>query len=156
MRVAYRVIAALLAVEVAVQAGALAWGFFGSARYVADGGTIDKAGIEAGGLFPEELGLVVHGVNGTMVVPLLALLLLIVALFVQVRRSVALAAALVVAVLVQVGLGMMAHDTTLLGFLHGINALVIFGLALAATLRPGAPSGAGAEERPTTGVRQVQ
>lgn len=136
MRTVYRVLAWLMAVEVLVQAAAISWALFGLGRWVEGGGVLDKAVIESeASAFPEELGFAVHGINGEMGVPLLALLLLVVAFFARVPRGVALAGGVVGLVAVQVLLGMLGHGVPGLGLLHGANALLLFAVAVIAARR---------------------
>ena len=146
---AYRVLAYVIAAEVVVQAAALAWMFSGLGRWVQEGGVLDKASMEEEGgtlPFPELAGIIVHGINGMMLIPLLALALLVVSFFARVPRGVALAASLLGLIVLQVLLGMTARGgQPISGMVHGANALLIFALALMAGKR--ARSGA-AEPRP--------
>ena len=137
MRTVYRVLAGVLAVEVLVQAAAISWALFGFGKWIEGGGVLDKATLESGAsLFPEELGFAVHGINGMMVVPVLALLLLVVSFFAKLPRGVALAGGAVALVALQVVLGMLGHGIPGLGLLHGANALALFAVAvIAARLR---------------------
>jgi hypothetical protein len=96
------------AAEVVVQAAAMVYAIAGLGIWVdRDGGVLDKAAFESGeSLFPEMVGLMVHGMNGMMVIPLLALLFLIFSFFAKVPGGVRWAAAVFVAVVVQVALGL--------------------------------------------------
>lgn len=133
MRTTYRVLAYILAIEVVIQAAAVAWGFFGESAFVEGGGVVDKALIESGTIpFPEVVGFIVHGINGQMVIPALALVLLIVSFFAKVPKGVKWASILLVAVVAQVLLGMFGRGLPLLGLLHGANALLILGSAVVA------------------------
>jgi heme A synthase len=78
---------------------------------------------------------VVHGINGFIVIPALALLLLIVSFFTRVRGAIKWAAIVFVLVAVQVLLGTFGHHFTLSGALHGLNALALFAAALYAGRR---------------------
>ena len=146
---AYRALAYVIAAEVVVQAAALAWMFSGLGRWVQEGGVLDKASMEEEGgtlPFPELAGIIVHGINGMMLIPLLALALLVVSFFARVPRGVALAASLFGLIVLQVLLGMTARGgLPISGMVHGANALLIFAVALMAGKR--ARSGA-AEPRP--------
>jgi len=93
MRTAYKVLAFLVAAEVAVQAMVMVWGIAGLGKWVDGGGVLDKAVFEeamgSGGMpFSEFAGLLVHGINGMFVVPLIALVLLIVSFFTKVRGAI--------------------------------------------------------------------
>jgi hypothetical protein len=120
-----------------VQAAAMVYAIAGLGIYVdSGGGVIDKAAFESEDtLFPEMVGFFIHGTNGMMVIPALALILLIVSFFAKVPGGVAWAAYVLLAVVVQVTLGLFGHEVAFLGMLHGINALLLFSLATMAGLR---------------------
>lgn len=132
MRTTYRVLAWLIAAEVVVQAAAMVYAIAGLGIWVdRDGGVLDKAAFESGeSLWPEMVGFMVHGMNGMMVIPLLALLFLIVSFFAKVPGGIKWAAAVFVAVIVQVALGLFGHQAAIFGLLHGANALLLFSLAV--------------------------
>ena len=93
MRTAYKVLAYLVAAEVAIQAMVMVWGIAGLGKWVDGGGVLDKAVFEeaigGGGMaFTEIVGLLVHGINGMFVIPFIALLLLIVSFFTKVRGAI--------------------------------------------------------------------
>lgn len=136
MKSAYRVLAYLLALEVIVQAAAVAYFISGLGTWIMQGGVLDKAAMESESTdFTGLTGIIVHGINGQMVIPALAVVLLVVSFFAKVRGGVGLAAALLVMVLVQVGLGVFGHGLPLLGLLHGILAMVLFATAVFAARR---------------------
>jgi hypothetical protein len=136
MRTAYRVLAWLMAAEVLVQGAAISWAVFGLGRWIQGGGVLDKSVMESeASAFPEETGFMVHGINGQMVVPVLALALLVVAFFARLPRGVALAGGVVGLVALQVILGMLGHGVPFLGVLHGANALLLFAVAVVAAQR---------------------
>ena len=70
-----------------------------------------------------------------MVVPIIVLLFLISSFFAKVPGGVKWALFVFLAALVQVALGLFAHSIAGLGWLHGLNALILFGLAVSAGLR---------------------
>jgi hypothetical protein len=151
MRTAYKVLAYLVAAEVAVQAMMMVWAIAGLGKWVEGGGVFDKAVIEeaigSGGVpFPEVAGLLVHGINGAFVIPGLALLLLIVSFFTKVRGAIKWAVIVFVLVVVQGQLGFLGHEFPLSGALHGLNALALFGVALYAGRRLRAATAVGAEQ----------
>ena len=89
MKTAYKVLAYLVAAEVAVQAMVMVWAIAGLGKCVDGGGVFDKAVIESQGTpYPEVAGIIAHGINGAFVVPALALLLLIASLFTTVRGAI--------------------------------------------------------------------
>jgi hypothetical protein len=131
MRTAYKVLAYLVAAEVAIQAMVMVWGIAGLVKWVDGGGVFDKAVMENRGTpFPEVLGILLHGVNGTFVVPGIALVLVIVSFFLRVRGAIKWAAIVFVLVVVQGQIGFLGHEIPLAGALHGLNALALFGVAL--------------------------
>ena len=130
MRSAYRVLAFLVAGLVVVQAAAIAYAVFGLTKWVEDGATLDKAAIESEDTtFDGVVGFMIHGINGTMLIPLVALILLLVSFFAKVPGGVAKAAIVLALVVVQVALGIFGGNTPALGALHGLNALLLFGTA---------------------------
>lgn len=136
MRSTYRVLAYLVAAEVAIQAAAIAYALFGLGKWIDNGGVLDKTTMEStDASFTGVLGFAVHGINGQMVIPLIALLLLVTSFFAKVRHGVLWAAIVVAVVAVQVTLGLLSHAVVGLGALHGLNALVLFVVAIAAARR---------------------
>jgi hypothetical protein len=137
MRTAYKVLAYLVAAEVAVQAMVMVWAIAGLGKWVEGGGVFDKSIIESEGTppFPEVLGIIVHGINGSFVIPALALLLLIGSFFTKVRGAIKWAATVFVLVAVQAQLGFMGHEFPAAAAVHGLNALALFGSAIYAGRR---------------------
>jgi NADH:ubiquinone oxidoreductase subunit K len=140
MRVIYQIIAVVVAAEVAIQAALLVWGDAGLGRYVDQVGVVDKSTFESafeGGPmpFPEFVGLLLHGLNGMVIIPSLALLLLLASFFAKVPRGVVFALAVLGLVVLQATLGLGGHAIPFLGALHGINALVLFSTAMWTGLR---------------------
>jgi len=134
MRKVYRVLAFLVAIEVAVQAMFMVYGEAGLGLWVDDGGVVDKATFENAfdsgeAPFPEFQAFLLHGMNGMMVIPALALLLVISSFFAKVPRGIAFAFGVLGLVVLQVTLGLMGHSIAALGALHGINALALFSVA---------------------------
>lgn len=135
MRAVYRVLAFIIAAEVALQASFIVWGDAGLGLWIEeDGGVVDKATFETAfesgeAPFPEFVGFLLHGMNGMMVIPALALLLFISSFFAKVPRGIAFAGGVLALVVLQVTLGLMGHSVSFLGALHGINALVLFSTA---------------------------
>ena len=156
MRTVYRVLAYLVALEVVVQAAALALAFAGLAHWVEGGGVFDSASIDGdSNPFPEVVGLFVHGINGSIVVPLLALLLVVSSFFARVPRGVAWALAVLGLVVVQVMLGFSAADVPALGAVHGTNALLLFTAALITARRARVPRPAADDVAPATETTPV-
>ena len=157
MRTAYKVLAYLVAAEVAIQAMVMVWGIAGLGKWVDGGGVLDKAVFEeaigSGAMpFPEIAGLLVHGINGMFVIPLIALLLLIVSFFARVRGAIKWAAIVLVLTVVQGQIGFLGHEIPLAGALHGLNALALFGAAFytGRRIRTATHSGVGSAEEQIT------
>jgi hypothetical protein len=155
MRPTYKVLAYLVAAEVAIQAMVMVWAIAGLSKWVDGGGLFDKAVIEgafeSGAMpFPEAFGFMLHGINGVLVIPALALALLVVSFFTKVRGSIKRALIVFALVVVQGLLGFLGHETPLGGALHGLNALALFGVALYAgrRLRAAAPAAVDHEQTP--------
>jgi hypothetical protein len=156
MRTAYKVLAYLVAAEVAAQAMVMVWGIAGLGKWVDSGGVFDKSVIESEGTpFPEVAGIIAHGINGTFVIPGIALLLLTVSLFTKVRGAIKWAVIVFVLVLLQGQLGFLGHNFPLAGALHGLNAFALFGVASYAGRRLQAAAASGAEQPETHATTPV-
>lgn len=138
MRTTYRILAYLIALEVMIQAAVVVYGIFGLIKWVDDGATIDAATMEDESTsFAGLGGLIVHWMNGMFLIPLIALIFLVVSFFAKVPGGITWAGFVFLAVIVQVALGLFAHELPWLGALHGVNALILFGLAVTAGMRAG-------------------
>jgi len=141
MRVAYRVLAYLVAIEVAVQAAVMVWAIAGLGIWVDDGGVVDKTIMESSDEpFPEVAGFGIHWFNGMMIVPAIALLLLIASFFAKIPRGIVFALVILALVVLQVFLGLFGHEASFWGILHGINALALFSTAVRAGMRTQGPA----------------
>jgi len=153
MRSTYRVLAYIIAAEVAIQAAAVAYGLFGLGKWIDDGGTLDKAVFEdESASFTGVVGFAIHGINGMMVIPVLALLFLVLSFFAKVPGGVKWAGSILALVVIQVLLGTFAHQVPQLGPLHGINALILFSVAVMAGRRVGSAKSEGASATPEMAV----
>jgi heme A synthase len=147
MRNVYRVLALLVAVGVMVQAAAIAFGMFGLIKWIEGGGSLDQStelNSELGGY----AGFSTHGTVGIMVLPAIALLFLISSFFAKVPGGIKWALIVFGVTVLQVALGLFSHAVAGLGWLHGANALVLFGTAVTAAMRVRrtAPTRAAVEE----------
>ena len=70
-----------------------------------------------------------------MIVPAIALLFLISSFFAKVPGGIKWALIVFGVTVVQVALGLFAHELAGLGWLHGVNALILFGVAVSAAMR---------------------
>jgi hypothetical protein len=136
MRTVYRVLALVIAVEVLVQAAVISFAVFGLGKWIQEGGVLDKAAMESETTsFTGVVGFMLHGINGLMVVPVIALLLLVVSFFAKVPGGVVAAVVVVGLVAAQALLGLFGHGVPELGLLHGLAALLLFGAAVDAARR---------------------
>jgi hypothetical protein len=130
MRATYKYLAYAIDVLILLQAAAIAWAVFGLSKWIEDGNSLTKSGMEGDKmLFTEENGFAIHGINGTMVIPLVALILLIVSFFAKVPDGVKFAAMVFGGVVIQIALGIFSHELPALGFIHGFWAILIFVVA---------------------------
>lgn len=137
MRKTYRVLGYLIAAEVVVQAMAIAYALAGLGYWVAeDGGVLDKQVMESDSLsFAGLGGFITHGINGMMVIPVLALLFLVVSFFAKLPGASQRAGAVVGLVVLQVVLGITSHSLPFAAALHACNAFLILVVAFTAALR---------------------
>ncbi|MDX6250125.1 MAG: hypothetical protein QOF10_3485 [Kribbellaceae bacterium] len=122
MKSTYRVLALLIAAGVLVQAMTVALGWFMVLKDVDAGAVFDKNS-------DFNVGQVLHGVLGMMVIPLLAILLLIVSFFAGIAGGVKWAAIVFGLVALQIALAFGAFGVPALGALHGANALALMAVA---------------------------
>lgn len=156
MRLVYRVLAYIVAVEVAIQASMVVWGDAGLGKWIGEGGVLDKSFAENGEApFVEFIAFPIHVFNGMIGIPVFALLLLITSFWVRPPGVVKAAAIVVALVATQITLGILGHSVPLLGLMHGLNALLLFASALYAArraARPAATIPAAAGDRTVTPV----
>ena len=140
MRSAYKYLAFAVPVLVAVQAAAIAFAFFGLGKWIEDGGTLDKAAMESDDTtFTGVLGFMVHGINGQMVIPLVALILLIISFFAKIPGGTKWAAFILLDVIVQIAFAFGAFGAPAVGIFHGLNAFLLAWLGYTAGKRASAP-----------------
>ena len=154
MKRVYAVLAYIICGLVAIQAAAAVWAESGLFLWIAGGGSIDQSTLESEALppFPEALGFSIHGMNGMMVIPVVAVALLVVSFFAKVPKGIAWAIAVAVLVALQVALGLAGHSVSVAGFAHGINALLLFSAALLAGRRAWASATQTAPSEPAPAV----
>jgi hypothetical protein len=127
LRTIYRYWIALIFLAVVVQIGAAAYGGFYSAEKLGDQKGTDESKHITEKVFDHGFGF--HTGFGYIIF-LGALVLLLLALGARLgKRRVLFNLALPVAVAVQIILAWISGSVAAIGFLHGINALVVFGLA---------------------------
>lgn len=129
MKVTYRVLAWVICILVMVQAATHAWFSAGAGRFLAEGGTLDLSGA-SGMQFPEVLGVIIHGMSGMYVIPVVAIAFMVVGYLTHSRYGLVIAVVTAVLIAIQVALGLGAANTAFLALFHGMNALLIFAAAL--------------------------
>lgn len=130
MKSAYRGIAYLIALGVVAQASFIALGWF---LVMSD---LDGGAVVSGDDYYNS-GHILHAAVGSAVIPLLAIILTIVSFFTKVTGASKRAGLVLLATVVQVLLAFVAFGVPAVGALHGINALILFSLAVfAARLFP--------------------
>lgn len=138
----YRFLAYTIAVLIVVQIVVIAWGFFGLADWIQnDGGVVNKAYFESEGgdmNFTAEWAFFIHMfINGIVLIPLMSLALLVASFFAKVPKGVLWALGIFGLLVLQVILiPMLSREVDpLFGALHGLNALVLLGVAVQAGRR---------------------
>ena len=137
MTKAFRILAFLVAGLVFVQAFSIAWAVAGLYHYVDDGNAFTSELMEPGqeAPFTEVLGFMIHGMNGMMVIPVVALITMIVGVIAKFPGSTKFGVAIFLLVVLQVALGLFGHEAAIFGGLHGLNALILFGTAVMAGVK---------------------
>jgi hypothetical protein len=118
MRIAFRIIASLVSLGVVIQVGLAGYGAFNA---------IDKAGDASVTKKTIENGFDPHGALGTIIIVLM-LILVIVSLLAG-RRKARIVTILFVLGIVQMLLAWGGTSAAWVGFFHGVNALLIAGIA---------------------------
>ena len=134
MKQVYRVLAFLIAAGVALQAASIAYGMFGLIKWIEEGGTLDQS-TELTPALGGYTGFSWHATGGIFVISVISLLFLISSFFAKVPGGIRWALIVLGVTVLQVLLGLFSHSVAGLGWLHGINALVLFGTAMMAGLR---------------------
>jgi hypothetical protein len=123
---------------------AIAVGWFTALKDLDGGLVIDKN-------YDGNWGHSVHSIVGSMIIPLLAILLLIVSFFAKVDGGVKWALYVFGLVALQIAFAFAAFAAPVVGALHGANALALLAVAgLAARRAAGAPAAAAAESTEAT------
>ena len=134
MKQVYRFLAFLIAAGVAIQAASIAYGMFGLIKWIEEGGTLDQS-TELTPALGGYTGFSWHATGGIFVISVISLLFLISSFFAKVPGGIRWALIVLGVTVLQVALGLFSHSVAGLGWLHGINALVLFGTAMMAGMR---------------------
>jgi hypothetical protein len=143
MRKVYRVLAAIIAAVVVIQAMLLAWFVAGLGRWLTHGrgGTLYKSILGSSDTWlPEGPGHSIHWFNETVVLPALAVALLAVAL--AMRSGAGRAAAIVGLAGLKAWSGWVAFDVPALGAVHELAAFALFAAAAHAAITKAPGDGA--------------
>jgi hypothetical protein len=133
MRNVYRVLAFVLAAEVLIQAMAIAYALAGLGKWVEDdGGMLNKQVLDSEPDFQGTGGFATHFINGTLIIPIVVLLLLIVSFFAKVPGAIRNAAILFGMVALQIFLGIFSHVVPFVVVLHVLNGFGILAMAITA------------------------
>lgn len=139
MRRAYHVIGYLIAIEVVVQAMMMATAVAGLDHWIENGHQVNKHILDKHPTFSGSFGFPVHAINGEMLIPLLALILLVLSFFAGVIGGTRWALYVLGLIVVQVVLGISQGSVPYLGLLHGANAFAILVVAVIAARRASTP-----------------
>jgi len=137
MRATYRILAFVIAGLVAFQSMVMVFAIAGLYNWISEGNSLTESAL-TGDEPPEftgAIGFMLHGMVGMMLIPLLALVLLIISFFAKIPGGAKWAGIVLGLVVLQVFLGIMGHETAWSGMLHGLNALILFTVALMAGTR---------------------
>lgn len=134
MQSVYRVLAFVIAGLVAFQSAVIVFAVFGLATWIEQGGVLDASSM-GNVSFTGDAGFMLHAMGGTIAIPLVGVVLLIISFFAKIPGGVKWALIVFGTIVVQVALGTFAHGAPALGLLHGIIALALFGLAVSAGMR---------------------
>ncbi|MDR7362900.1 hypothetical protein [Nocardioides marmoribigeumensis] len=153
MRSTYKYLAYAICGLVALQAAFVVYADAGLFQWIdQDGGVLDKAALNDDSLsFPGLGGFMLHGMNGMMLIPLVAIVTLVVGFLTKTKGAAARGGLLVGLVALQVTLGLVAHSVPAIGPLHGINAFAIFLTALSAARLMSRQDDAATTTAPTVG-----
>jgi hypothetical protein len=145
MRSAYKFLAFAVAGLVALQAMFIVFAVAGLELWVEDGNSLTKSTMESDNPpdFTGAAGFMLHGMNGMMLIPLVALILLIISFFAKIPGGVKWAGLTLLFVVIQVALGLFGHSSAYIGALHGLNALILFSVATQAGRNARTPAVAG-------------
>ncbi|TCO49193.1 hypothetical protein EV646_103171 [Kribbella antiqua] len=133
MKSVYRALAGLISICVVIQAMAIALAWFTVLKDTDDGLVFDKNS-------DPNVGHLIHSIVGSMVIPLLAILLLIISFFAKVEGGVRWALYVFGLVALQFGLAAASFGAPVVGALHGANAFALLAVAGIAARKAAASS----------------
>ena len=109
----------------------------GLGLWISDGNSVSESNFNENTVpdFFGSIGLDLHAMNGTMLIPLVALVLLILSFFAKIPGGSKWAGFVLLAIVVQITLGIGGHIVAISGLLHGLNAFILFSVAVHAGRR---------------------
>ncbi|HYI53811.1 MAG TPA: hypothetical protein VEX57_07595 [Microlunatus sp.] len=134
MRSAYKILAHTVAGLVAFQAAVMVFAISGLVIWIDEGNSLSKSTMESEPDFLGAIGFMLHFFGAVLIV-FLALVLLIISFFSKVPGGPKWAGFVFLAAVLQFAFGIFGHETPWSGLLHGLNALVLFTVALMAGRR---------------------
>ena len=134
MKQVYKVLAFVIAAGVAVQAASISYGMFGLIKWIEGGGTLDQS-TELTPALGGYTGFSWHATGGIFILPAISLIFLISSFFAKVTGGIKWALIVFGLTVLQVALGLFSHSVAGVGWLHGLNALALFGTAVMAGMR---------------------
>jgi hypothetical protein len=140
MKQLYRILAYAVACGVVAQAMVMVYAIGSLQKWVGDGGVYDSSVADDSSAYSGAGAFRIHEIAGTIVLPSLIVLLLIVALLTRTSRGLVWPAVMFLLVAVQAMLGYLVADQPLIGTLHGLIAFLLFAIAMRAGAVPAADS----------------
>ena len=134
MRQTYKILAHTIAGLVAFQAAVMVFAISGLVIWIDEGNSLTKSTMESEPDFLGAIGFMLHFFGAVLIV-LLSLVLLIISFFSKVPGGAKWAGFVFLAAVLQFAFGIFGHETPWSGLLHGLNALVLFSVALMAGRR---------------------
>jgi hypothetical protein len=136
MKLAYRIIAYVISLGVALQAASIALAFSGLSAWISGGNTVTRAVLtaETGG-FPGQGGLGFHEVLGMMIMPVLGLALLVLGFFVKLKGAVLWGGVVLGSIVLQIAFAELIRVAWVFGALHGLFAFAVLAFATVAATR---------------------
>jgi len=140
VRATYLWLARLMSLLVVIQAVTITFAVSGLFHWITEkGGSVDASVVKSWDdtppTFTGAIGHLLHVEMGEKLIPAIALLMLVVSFFAKVSKGVVLAVVLLALVVLQVLAGQNAQHIPYLGLWHGLNAFLIFGVAMAAAMK---------------------
>ena len=137
MKRTYQVFAYLIAVLVLVQAALIVYAISAFGKYISDGATMTPAMIndQNNATYPGAAAFGLHWFDGALIIPVVAIIFLIISFFAKISGGTKWALSVFGLLVVQVALGFVTLVQPGVGWLHGVNAFLLFSVAVLAGYR---------------------